>query len=79
LTDHGLFTRCGAEIGVASTKAFTGQLVSILLLALYLGQKRGLSRQKYDKILYELEALPSYIEKILDTSDAIKSIAQELT
>jgi glucosamine--fructose-6-phosphate aminotransferase (isomerizing) len=66
-TDHGLFTRCGAEIGVASTKAFTGQLVSILLLALYLGQKRGLSRQRYEKLLYELEALPAYIEKILDT------------
>ena len=78
LTDHGLFTRCGAEIGVASTKAFTGQLVSILLLALYLGQKRGLSRQKYEKLLYELEALPSHIEKILDTSDAIKSVAEDL-
>lgn len=78
LTDHGLFTRCGAEIGVASTKAFTGQLVSILLLALYLGQKRWLSRQRYEKLLYELEALPAKIEKILDTSDAIKAVAEDL-
>lgn len=78
LTDHGLFTRCGAEIGVASTKAFTGQLVSILLLALYLGQKRWLSRQRYEKLLYELEALPAYIEKILDTRDAIKAVAEDL-
>jgi len=40
LTDYGLFTRAGAEIGVASTKAFTAQITCILLLALFLGQKR---------------------------------------
>lgn len=79
LTDHGLFTRAGAEIGVASTKAFTAQITCILLLALYLGRKRNLDNQQYEQILTELEKIPSLIEQILDQTDAIKSIAEELS
>ncbi len=79
LTDHGLFTRAGAEIGVASTKAFTAQITCILLLALYLGRKRSLDNQQYEQILTELEKIPSLIEQILDQTDAIKSIAEELS
>lgn len=40
LTDHGLFTRAGTEIGVASTKAFTSQAVCLLLTALFMAKKR---------------------------------------
>ena len=54
LTDYGLFTRAGAEIWVASTKAFTAQITSILLLALFLWKKRWLNKSKYEKILTEL-------------------------
>lgn len=79
LTDHGLFTRAGAEIGVASTKAFTAQITCILLLALYLGRKRSLDTQQYEQILTELEKIPSLIEQILDQTDAIKSIAEQLS
>ncbi|MFA7717117.1 MAG: glutamine--fructose-6-phosphate transaminase (isomerizing) [Candidatus Absconditabacterales bacterium] len=79
LTDHGLFTRCGAEIGVASTKAFTAQITCILLLALYLGQKRGLSKAKYDKVMRELSKVPVMIEDILADTANIRKIAQEIT
>ncbi|HRX63524.1 MAG TPA: glutamine--fructose-6-phosphate transaminase (isomerizing) [Candidatus Absconditabacterales bacterium] len=76
LTDYGLFTRAGAEIGVASTKAFAAQITCILLLALFLGKKRGLSKAKYDKIMNELQKIPEKIENILSNSDKIKEIAE---
>lgn len=79
LTDHGLFTRAGAEIGVASTKAFTAQITCILLLALYLGKKRNLDVKHYEEILTELEKVPAMIEQILDQTDAIKHIAEQLS
>jgi len=79
LTDHGLFTRCGAEIWVASTKAFTGQLVCILLLALFLGHKRGLPRAKYERILNELHNLPDYIQSIFDGNlENIREVSEDL-
>jgi len=78
LTDYGLFTRAGAEIWVASTKAFTAQITCIVLLALFLGQKRWLSKAKYDKILSELEKIPGLIDEILDTSEQIQAVAKKL-
>lgn len=79
LTDYGLFTRAGAEIWVASTKAFTAQITSIILLALYLWQKRWLIKSKYDKIMQELSKLPKMIENILTQDDEIKNIATEIS
>lgn len=79
LTDYGLFTRWWAEIWVASTKAFTAQLTSILLLALYLGQKRGLSKAKYDKVMIELSKVPVMIEDILADTVNIRKIAQDIS
>jgi len=79
LTDYGLFTRWGAEIWVASTKAFTAQITCILLLALYLGQKRGLSKAKYDKVMIELSKVPVMIEDILADTANIRKIAQKIT
>lgn len=78
LTDYGLFTRCGAEIWVASTKAFVGQITSILLLALYLGQKRWLSKAKYDKVMRELSKVPVMIEDILADTATIRTIAEKV-
>ena len=78
LTDYGLFTRAGAEIWVASTKAFTAQITCIVLLALFLGQKRWLSKAKYDKVLSELERIPAMIDEILDSSEQIQNVAKEL-
>lgn len=77
LTDSWLFTRAGAEIWVASTKAFTAQITCILLLALFLWKKRNLTQAKYEKILNELEQLPVLIENILSNQN-IDDIAKEL-
>lgn len=79
LTDYGLFTRAWAEIWVASTKAFTAQVTCIILLALFLWQKRWLSKSKYDKVLSELERVPELIDEVLDMWESIKQIANDLT
>ncbi len=78
LTDYGLFTRAGAEIWVASTKAFTAQLSCILLLALFLGKKRSLPKSKYEQILRELAKVPTMIEDLLADQTQIRELAQEL-
>lgn len=79
LTDYGLFTRCGAEIWVASTKAFIGQITCILLLALYLGQKRWLTKAKYDKVMIELSKVPIMIEDILADTVNIRKVAEYIS
>ena len=78
LTDSGLFTRAGTEIWVASTKAFVAQSVSLLLLSLFLGKKRGMKISRYDYIVRCLQQLPRQVEEVLSMSDHIRSIASEL-
>lgn len=79
LTDYGLFTRAWAEIWVASTKAFTAQITCILLLALFLGKKRWLSKARHDKIMSELKKVPNLIEKVLDSYEDIKIVAEKFS
>lgn len=79
LTDSGLFTRAGTEIGVASTKAFTAQAMCMLLVSLFLGKRRGMRSSQYKHIMDELEQLPMYLESILEMSEYIRSIAQHLS
>lgn len=76
-TSAGVYTHAGPEIGVASTKAFTSQLVVLALLTLMLGRNRGfISLEKGQEICDELLALPDKIKEILDTNiDAIKEVA----
>jgi len=65
-TDAGIYLHAGPEIGVASTKAFTGQVVALLLLALRLGEKRGvLSQEKLHSYCEALQTLPDNLEKWL--------------
>lgn len=78
LTGRGLFTRAWAEIGVASTKAFTAQLINILLLALFLGKRRELSLTKFKRILDGMHQLPALLEDVLQTSDTIRETAKNL-
>jgi glutamine---fructose-6-phosphate transaminase (isomerizing) len=74
--DGTLYTHAGPEIGVASTKAFTCQLVALHLLALYLGQLRGtLSDERRRKHIDDLLRLPSMLEQVLKTSKQIEDIA----
>jgi glucosamine--fructose-6-phosphate aminotransferase (isomerizing) len=78
LTDFGLFTRAGTEVGVASTKAFTAQLSAILLIALFYAIKRGADFRKYRSALEDLKKLPEAMEKTLALSAEIKGLAAEL-
>jgi glucosamine--fructose-6-phosphate aminotransferase (isomerizing) len=65
-TDTGTYIHVGPEIGVASTKAFTGQVTVLTLLALAIAQsKETLSREEYDAILNELNAIPDKMEQLL--------------
>ena len=72
-----LMTRAGPEIGVASTKAFTTQLVALLLLVIALGRKNGLSEDDEAKIVAELRGLPEKIEDVLKLDKEIESWAEE--
>ncbi|HRI31473.1 MAG TPA: glutamine--fructose-6-phosphate transaminase (isomerizing), partial [Candidatus Kapabacteria bacterium] len=71
----GVYTHAGPEIGVASTKAFTSQIAVLSLLALHLGRMNQVSQTQGKVIAEALRAIPDQIEKILQTSDAIKEIA----
>ena len=75
--DFTVYTHAGPEIGVASTKAFTSQLVALHLLALYLAQIRGtLPPEAARRHLEDLDHLPRWIEETLQCEEAVKSVAQ---
>ena len=75
--DFTVYTHAGPEIGVASTKAFTSQLVALQLLALYLAQVRGtLAPGAARRHLEDLDQLPRRLEKALRCEDAVKAVAQ---
>ena len=71
-----LLTRAGREIGVASTKAFTTQLVALRLLALALGRRHGLSESDEVALVRELERLPKALEEALVLDGAIERLAE---
>jgi glucosamine--fructose-6-phosphate aminotransferase (isomerizing) len=76
--DCVFYTHAGPEIGVASTKAFTTQLVSLYLIALYLGQCLGrLSREEIGQRLLELVRLPTWVQETLDLDVKIREIAHQ--
>ena len=75
-TDAGIYTRCGLEIAVGSTKAFLSQLAVLVMLALYLSKKEWPLTEK-KKILEELEHLPEKISEILKSSAAIENLAKK--
>ncbi len=70
-------TRAGAEIGVASTKAFTTQLVSLLLLILTIARRHGMKSEIEKKIISQLESLPGIINSVLELSEKINSLADQ--
>jgi len=75
-SDLVLMTRAGPEIGVASTKAFTTQLVGLLMLVIALGRRFGLTQETEDNIVSELFALPGNIEKVLKLDGVIEVLSQ---
>ncbi|VAX10396.1 Glutamine--fructose-6-phosphate aminotransferase [isomerizing] [hydrothermal vent metagenome] len=70
-----LMTRAGPEIGVASTKAFTTQLVALRLLILALARRHGMTEDREKALVNELHALPRQVEVVLELSDAIANMA----
>lgn len=76
--DGGIYIRAGPEIGVASTKAFTSQLVCLNLLTLYLGRILGTMDEKDSKkLINNLLELPGVVKEILKTEEDIKKIAKQ--
>ncbi len=77
--DLVLMTRAGPEIGVASTKAFTTQLVALMLLTLALGRRHALDATSAAHLVRELRELPGRIEEVLGLNDEIRAIAERFT
>ncbi len=79
MTHAGSYIHAGPEIGVASTKAFTGQVTLLTLMALHLGHARGMiAKSTYQKLVNELHNIPSKIRKVLELNEKIKYIASEI-
>jgi len=78
ISDGGAYTHAGPEIGVASTKAFTGQLVVLTMMALKIAKEKGtITHERYSNLLFELDAVPEKVELLLKSADQIKSIAEK--
>jgi len=78
ISDGGAYTHAGPEIGVASTKAFTGQLVVLTMMALKIAKEKGtITHERYSNLLFELDAIPEKVELLLKSADQIKSIAEK--
>jgi glucosamine--fructose-6-phosphate aminotransferase (isomerizing) len=76
-TDAGVYLRVGPEIGVASTKAFTGQVAVLTMLAIWMGRRRFLSPAASAFFMRELNLLPTKIEQILEQDAQIKAITEK--
>ncbi|MEX0610322.1 MAG: glutamine--fructose-6-phosphate transaminase (isomerizing) [Balneolaceae bacterium] len=75
-TDAGVYIHAGPEIGVASTKAFTGQVTVLTLMAISLAQHKGtISKEKAKELITELSQIPKKIEKILEQTEEIQRIS----
>ena len=75
-TDYGIYLHAGPEIGVASTKAFTSQLVALALVTLNIGRRRHLSVVQGEGIVRALKELPAQVEKVLELDAQIRELAE---
>ena len=79
-TDTGSYIHVGPEIGVASTKAFTGQVTVLLMLALALGKEKGtITNEQYSKIVSELCTVPEKMKSLLELNDRISELSKTFT
>jgi glucosamine--fructose-6-phosphate aminotransferase (isomerizing) len=77
-SDAALYTHAGPEIGVASTKCFTTQLVAMLLLSVYLGRRRGvLPAEEGRRILQALTQVPQQMRQVLESADDVRHLAKK--
>src|SRR5256886_232956 len=75
--DGGIYLHAGPEIGVASTKAFTSQLVALTLLGLYLGRRRGLDAAAGRALVEQLDALPDLVTQALAQDAEVDDLAAQ--
>jgi glucosamine--fructose-6-phosphate aminotransferase (isomerizing) len=76
-TDAGVFLHVGPEIGVASTKAYIGQVLVMSMIALMLGRRRNLSQSDLRAYLEALDSLPEKIRQITAQSDLVREVAEQ--
>ena len=78
ISNAGAYTHAGPEIGVASTKAFTGQLAVLMMMALNIAKHKGtITNDRYNQLLLELEQVPEKVDSILKNAEEIKKIAEK--
>src|SRR5439155_14797373 len=75
--DGGIYLHAGPEIGVASTKAFTSQIVALALLGGYLGSQRGLAAETARELICQLTRLPDLVAETLELEPAVKAVAEQ--
>ncbi len=79
-TDSGSYTHVGPEIGVASTKAFTAQVIVLTMMALCIGrEKKTITEHRFFELLQELNTIPDKVELILQSNDKIKELSNIFT
>jgi glucosamine--fructose-6-phosphate aminotransferase (isomerizing) len=76
-TDAGVFLRVGPEIGVASTKAFTGQVAVLTLVTLFMARRKFMSADQCTELLQQLESVPDKITRILEQDAKIRKVAEK--
>jgi glucosamine--fructose-6-phosphate aminotransferase (isomerizing) len=78
LSHAGAYTHAGPEIGVASTKAFTGQLAVLMMIAMKVGFAKGtITQERYHNLMHELNAVPEKVKEILADTSKIEAIANK--
>ncbi|HEX8325852.1 MAG TPA: glutamine--fructose-6-phosphate transaminase (isomerizing) [Tepidisphaeraceae bacterium] len=73
-TDAGVYLHAGPEIGVASTKAFTCQLATLTMLAIYIGRRRFLGQPQCEELINGLCAIPDQMRQVLKQNDVVRDI-----
>ncbi len=76
-TDAGVYLHVGPEIGVASTKAFSGQVVVETLLALFIARRKYMSQQVLVEFLNALNKIPEQVRRVLEQTDTIKTVTEQ--
>lgn len=80
ITDAGVYTHAGPEIGVASTKAFTAQVTVLTLMAIATAKAKGtINEDTFRRLLFEMAAIPQKVEQILQKAEEIKDISKLFT
>jgi len=77
--DGGIYLHAGPEISVASTKAFTNQVLGLLLFGLHVGRRRDLSIDEGKEVVAALEKLPDELKKVLAMHDEVKKVAKKIS